>query len=101
MSWPVTAIVRSDAPAPVGFAEKIWRINWGLVAGADGDRRHRRRGALFGGRRPLRALGGRHAVRYGVGVGLMLVVALIHPGLAGARLADLHRRRCCCWSRST
>ena len=20
-----------DAPAPIGFGEKIWRINWGLV----------------------------------------------------------------------
>ena len=47
-----------DAPAAVGFGEKIWRINWGLAAGADGDRRRRRGGALLGGGRPLRSVGG-------------------------------------------
>ena len=68
-----------DAPAPVGFAEKIWRINWGLVlvltaiAGLGVLALYSAAGGRFD---PWAA---RHAVRYGAALGLMLVVALIHP----------------------
>jgi len=68
-----------DAPAPVGFAEKIWRINWGLVlvlsaiAGVGVLALYSAAGGRF---EPWAA---RHAVRYGAALGLMLVVALIHP----------------------
>ena len=68
-----------DAPAPVGFAEKIWRINWGLVlvltaiAGLGVLALYSAAGGRF---EPWAA---RHAVRYGAAFGLMLVVALIHP----------------------
>ena len=68
-----------DAPAPVGFAEKIWRINWGLVlvlsaiAGIGVVALYSAAGGHFD---PWAA---RHAVRYGVALGMMLVVALIHP----------------------
>jgi len=68
-----------NTPAPVGFGEKIWRINWGLVLvlsaiAAVGVL------ALYsaaGGR--LEPWAGRHAMRFGVALGLCLVVALIHP----------------------
>src|SRR4051794_4147567 len=68
-----------STPAPVGFGEKIWRINWGLVLvlsaiAAVGVL------ALYsaaGGR--LEPWAGRHAMRYGMALGLCLVVALIHP----------------------
>ena len=68
-----------DAPAPVGFAEKIWRINWGLVlvlsaiAGVGVLALYSAAGGRF---EPWAA---RHAVRYAGALGLMLVVALIHP----------------------
>ncbi len=68
-----------DAPAPVGFAEKIWRINWGLVlvltaiAGVGVLALYSAAGGRF---EPWAA---RHAVRYGAALGLTLVVALIHP----------------------
>ena len=68
-----------DAPAPVGFAEKIWRINWGLVlvltaiAGVGVLALYSAAGGRF---EPWAA---RHAARYGAALGLMLVVALIHP----------------------
>ena len=68
-----------DAPAPVGFAEKIWRINWGLalvltaIAGIGVVALYSAAGGRF---EPWAA---RHAVRYGAAFGLMLVVALIHP----------------------
>ena len=68
-----------DAPAPIGFAEKIWRINWGLVlvltaiAGVGVLALYSAAGGRF---EPWAA---RHAVRYGMAFGLMLVVALIHP----------------------
>ncbi|WP_204278105.1 hypothetical protein, partial [Escherichia coli] len=68
-----------DAPAPIGFAEKIWRINWGLVlvltaiAGIGVLALYSAAGGRF---EPWAA---RHAVRYGAAFGLMLVVALIHP----------------------
>ena len=68
-----------DAPAPIGFGEKIWRINWGLVlvltaiAGIGVLALYSAAGGRF---EPWAA---RHAVRYGAAFGLMLVVALIHP----------------------
>jgi rod shape determining protein RodA len=68
-----------DAPAPVGFAEKIWRINWGLVlvltaiAGVGVLALY----SAAGGR--LDPWASRHAVRYGAAFVLMLTVALIHP----------------------
>ena len=68
-----------DAPAPVGFAEKIWRINWGLVlvltaiAGVGVLALYSAAGGRF---EPWAA---RHAVRYGSALMLMLVVALVHP----------------------
>jgi rod shape determining protein RodA len=68
-----------STPAPPRFAEKIWRINWGLVLvltaiAAVGVV------ALYsaaGGR--FEPWAGRHAMRYGVALALALVVALIHP----------------------
>lgn len=68
-----------STPAPVGFGEKIWRINWGLVLvlsaiAAVGVL------ALYsaaGGR--FEPWAGRHAARYAMALGLCLVVALIHP----------------------
>ena len=68
-----------DAPAPVGFAERIWRINWGLVlvltaiAGVGVLALYSAAGGRF---EPWAA---RHAVRYGSAFVLMLVVALVHP----------------------
>src|SRR5918995_5606028 len=68
-----------DAPAPIGFGEKIWRINWGLVlvltaiAGIGVLALYSAAGGRF---EPWAA---RHAVRYGAAFGLMLVVAMIHP----------------------
>src|SRR3954470_9382296 len=67
-----------STPAPVGFGEKIWRINWGLVLvlsaiAAVGVL------ALYsaaGGR--LEPWAGRHAMRYGMALGLCLIIALIH-----------------------
>jgi rod shape determining protein RodA len=68
-----------STPAPVGFGEKIWRINWGLVLvltaiAAVGVL------ALYsaaGGR--FEPWAGKHAARYGVALAICLVVALIHP----------------------
>jgi len=68
-----------STPAPPGFAEKIWRINWGLILvltaiAAVGVL------ALYsaaGGR--FEPWAGRHAMRYGVALAFALVVALIHP----------------------
>ena len=68
-----------NAPAPVSFAEKIWRINWGLVlvltaiAGVGFVALY----SAAGGRPDPWAF--KHAVRYGGALGLMLIVALIHP----------------------
>ncbi len=68
-----------DAPAPIGFGEKIWRINWGLVlvltaiAGIGVLGLYSAAGGRF---EPWAA---RHAARYGAAFVLMLVVALIHP----------------------
>ncbi|MDP2330841.1 MAG: rod shape-determining protein RodA [Reyranella sp.] len=68
-----------DAPAPVGFAERIWRINWGLVlvltaiAGIGVLALYSAAGGRF------EPWASRHAVRYGAALALMLTVALIHP----------------------
>ena len=79
MSLASPAVVGLDAPAPVGFAEKIWRINWGLALVLTAI-------AAIGVVALYSAAGGRfdpwaarHAVRYGVAFGIMLVVALMHP----------------------
>lgn len=68
-----------DAPAPVGFAERIWRINWGLALVLTAI-------AAVGVVALYSAAGGRfepwasrHAVRYGAAFAMMLTVALIHP----------------------
>ena len=79
MSLTAPTVVGLDAPAPVGFAEKIWRINWGLalvltaIAGIGVVALYSAAGGRFD---PWAA---RHAVRYGVAFGIMLVVALMHP----------------------
>ncbi len=68
-----------DAPAPVGFAEKIWRVNWGLalvltaIAGVGVVALYSAAGGRFD------PWASRHAVRYGAAFALMLTVALIHP----------------------
>ena len=67
------------APSPVAFSEKIWRINWGLVlvltaiAGIGVVALYSAAGGRF---EPWAA---RHAIRYGMAFGLLVVVALIHP----------------------
>ena len=67
------------APSPVAFSEKIWRINWGLVlvltaiAGIGVVALYSAAGGRFD---PWAA---RHAIRYGMAFGLLVVVALIHP----------------------
>ena len=67
------------APSPVAFSEKIWRINWGLIlvltaiAGIGVVALYSAAGGRFD---PWAA---RHAIRYGMAFGLLLVVALIHP----------------------
>jgi len=73
------AITALDAPAPPTFAEKIWRINWGLALVLTAI-------ACIGVVALYSAAGGRfdpwaarHAVRYGSALGLMLAVALMHP----------------------
>src|SRR5882672_12039965 len=73
------AVVALNAPGQVGFAEKIWRINWGLalvltaIAGIGVLALYSAAGGRFD---PWAA---RHAVRYGAAFGLMLLVALTHP----------------------
>ena len=68
-----------DAPAPVGLAERIWRINWGLalvltaIAGVGVLALYSAAGGRF------EPWASRHAVRYGAAFVLMLTVALIHP----------------------
>jgi rod shape determining protein RodA len=68
-----------STPAPVGFGEKVWRINWGLILVLTAI-------AAVGVVALYSAAGGRfdpwagkHAMRYGVALGLCLIVALIHP----------------------
>ncbi|CAN5600460.1 rod shape-determining protein RodA [soil metagenome] len=66
------------APA-IGFGERIWRINWGLVlvlsaiAGVGVLALYSAAGGRF---EPWAA---RHAMRYGMALALGLIVALIHP----------------------
>ena len=73
------AVAALDAPAPVGFGEKIWRINWGLalvlsaIAAIGVVALYSAAGGRFD------PWAGRHAARYGVAFGIMLVVALTHP----------------------
>ena len=68
-----------NTPAPVGFGEKIWRINWGLllvltaIAGIGALALYSAAGGRF------EPWAGRHAMRYGMALGLCVVVALIHP----------------------
>ncbi|HEY2873787.1 MAG TPA: rod shape-determining protein RodA [Reyranella sp.] len=68
-----------STPAPVGFGEKIWRINWGLllvltaIAAVGVVALYSAAGGRFD------PWAGKHAMRYGVAFGLCLVVALIHP----------------------
>ena len=66
-------------PAPPAFSERIWRINWGLVLVLSAI-------AGIGVLALYSAAGGRydpwaarHAIRYGAALGVLLVVALIHP----------------------
>jgi rod shape determining protein RodA len=73
------AALNLNTPAPPSFGEKIWRINWGLVLVLTAI-------ASIGVLALYSAAGGRfepwagkHAMRYGVALGLCLVVALIHP----------------------
>ena len=79
MSLTAPTVVGLDAPAPVGFAEKIWRINWGLalvltaIAGIGVVALYSAAGGRFD---PWAA---RHAIRYGAALALLLAVALIHP----------------------
>jgi rod shape determining protein RodA len=67
------------APPAVGFGERIWRINWGLVlvlsaiAGIGVLALYSAAGGRF---EPWAA---RHAIRYAMALGLGLMVALIHP----------------------
>jgi rod shape determining protein RodA len=67
------------APRVVGFGEKIWRINWGLVlvltaiAGIGVVALYSAAGGRFD---PWAA---KHAIRYGGALVLMLAVALVHP----------------------
>jgi rod shape determining protein RodA len=66
-------------PAPPRFAEKIWRINWGLlvvltaIAAVGVVALYSAAGGRFD------PWAGRHAMRYGVALGLALIVALVHP----------------------
>jgi rod shape determining protein RodA len=68
-----------NEPAPVSFPEKVWRINWGLVLVLTAI-------AAVGVVALYSAAGGRfepwaarHGIRYAGALGLMLIVALIHP----------------------
>jgi rod shape determining protein RodA len=71
--------VSLGTPAPPGFGERIWRINWGLVLVLSAI-------AAIGVVALYSAAGGRydpwaakHAIRYGAALGVLLVVALVHP----------------------
>jgi rod shape determining protein RodA len=68
-----------DAPAPIGFGEKIWRINWGLVLVLTAI-------AAIGTVALYSAAGGRfdpwaarHAIRYGAALAVLLTTALMPP----------------------
>ena len=68
-----------DAPTPIGFAEKIWRINWGLVlvltaiAGIGVLALYSAAGGRFD------PWASRHAMRYVAALGVLLVTALVPP----------------------
>jgi rod shape determining protein RodA len=71
--------VALGTPAPPGFGERIWRINWGLVLVLSAI-------AAIGVVALYSAAGGRyepwaakHAIRYGAALGVLLIVALVHP----------------------
>ena len=71
--------VALGTPAPPAFSERIWRINWGLVLVLTAI-------AGIGVVALYSAAGGRyepwaakHAIRYGAALGVLLVVALMHP----------------------
>ena len=66
-------------PSAPTFSERIWRINWGLVLVLSAI-------AGIGVLALYSAAGGRydpwavrHAIRYGAALGLLLIVALVHP----------------------
>ncbi len=66
-------------PSPPAFSERIWRINWGMVLVLTAI-------AGIGVVALYSAAGGRyepwaakHAIRYGAALGVLLIVALIHP----------------------
>jgi rod shape determining protein RodA len=71
--------VALGVPSPPTFAERFWRINWGLVlvltaiAGIGAVALY----SAAGGRSDPWAA--RHAIRYGAALALLLVVALVHP----------------------
>ena len=73
------AVGALDGPQPPSFAEKIWRINWGLalvltaIAAIGVVALYSAAGGRFD------PWAGRHAARYGVAFAIMLVVALTHP----------------------
>ncbi len=66
-------------PVSPSFSERIWRINWGLVlvlsaiAGIGVVALYSAAGGRYD---PWAA---RHAIRYGAALGLLLIVALVHP----------------------
>ena len=71
--------VTLGAATPPAFSERIWRINWGLVLVLTAI-------AGIGVLALYSAAGGRyepwaakHAIRYGAALGVLLIVALIHP----------------------
>src|SRR6185436_16126292 len=71
--------VSLGTPAPPGFGERLWRINWGLVlvltaiAGIGVLALYSAAGGRFD------PWASRHAVRYGSALVLMLTVALMPP----------------------
>ena len=71
--------VTLGAAAPPAFSERLWRINWGLVLVLTAI-------AGIGVLALYSAAGGRydpwaakHAIRFGAALGVLLIVALIHP----------------------
>jgi len=71
--------VTLGAATPPAFSERIWRINWGMVLVLTAI-------AGIGVVALYSAAGGRydpwaakHAIRYGAALGVLLIVALIHP----------------------
>ena len=71
--------VTLGAAAPPAFSERLWRINWGLVLVLSAI-------AGIGVVALYSAAGGRydpwaakHAIRFGAALGVLLIVALIHP----------------------